>query len=272
MANDAVDGWTERHENELAFLRRKRRALQCEAYSHGHLADGEIDPALAAEAASAEADQAASRKRRAGERNRQAVQVAGGGPQATERWQGLPTHVDPALLSNKSLCDSMRLRSMERVDDLADAAVFVVPDVAAAPSLVNWTVEIKGGAVVTPDVLTLQRPGPIASYQAATSIRRKLFISDRFRAAFPEETRLVEACARGSAWSFLATVDAFEAAKVEAIRKKNSASVIGVFADVEIAAAAALSALIRKHMFNRSTLLDFVRRIDMARSNLGCRQ
>ena len=158
------------------------------------------------------------------------------------------------------------------MEDLADAAVFVVPDVAAAPSLVNWIVQIKGGAVVTPDVLTLRRPGPIVTYQSATTIRRRLFISDRFRAAFPEETRLVEACARGSAWSFLETADAFEAAKVEAHQKNNNASVIGVFSDVEIAAAVALPAFIRKHMFGRSTLSDFVRRIDMARSNLGCRQ
>ena len=68
---------------------------------------------------------------------------------------------------------------MERVDDLADAAVFVVPDVADAPSLVNWTVQIKGGAGVTQDVLTLQRralpldaPGAVIIKMAATPLAK----------------------------------------------------------------------------------------------------
>ena len=82
----------------------------------------------------------------------------------------------------------------------------------------------------------------------------------------------MQACARGSAWRFLGTIDAFEAAKREAIRKKASASVIGLFADAEIAAAASLTATMRRHMFSRSTLLGFVMRIDMVRSNLGSRQ
>ena len=146
----------------------------------------------------------------------------------------------------------------------------MVPDPDAQPPLVEWAVRINGGAVVVPEVLTGNRPGPIVSYRAARAIRRSIFLSDRFRAAFPEETRVLEACAKQ--WKVLPDSASFEDTKRAAIKKKTNANVVGCFTEVEVAAASVLPADIIRHIFTRQGFLTFIEQVDFSLSNLGSRQ
>ena len=158
--------------------------------------------------------------------------------------------------------------------DSGDTAVFVVPDVAASPPMVEWAAKICGAAVLVPEVLTGRRLGPIVTYKSALLVGRKVFVSARFRTAFPGQCALLDAVVpmTSSKWTLMADLASFQAAKEHANNKSLNATVVGLFTDDEIALCQGLPEFLKRHMFNASGFLSFVQRMELPLSNMGAGQ
>ena len=125
---------------------------------------------------------------------------------------------------------------------------------------------------MTPQVLTGERTGPVVTYEPALTIKRQVFISDRFKAEFSEAAGLLRTMVVGTSWHLLDTPDAFQTAKTRANQKKVNATVVGIFTDVEVRACGPLPAWMKKHIFNRGSFLKFIERLCLPRSNIGVDQ
>ena len=88
MTETPVDGWTDAHEKEVEFQRRKRRCIEREAFTASHLLPHEVDITLAQEARQQESTFQANAAKLRRDAKRQSFSVAAGVPQSLERWRG----------------------------------------------------------------------------------------------------------------------------------------------------------------------------------------
>ena len=278
IIENPVSGWTEDHEKEVRFQRTKRRCIEREAFTAGHLLHHEVDNTIAQEARQQEStfQKNAAKLRRAAER--QSLNVAAGGQQSLECWRKTRVHVDPAFRNDSKLAKAMGCLQMTMVpqedDKLASVDVFVVPDVACPPDLVAFVAKIQGRTLMPPAVLKGERAGPIVAYWPALGMKRLVFLSDRFKAESSEAAGLLHTmvASGGSRWTLLDTANAFETAKAQAYRKKCNATVLGIFTDAEVCACNSLPPWMKNHIFTRGSFLEFVERLCLPRCNLGADQ
>ena len=268
MMEHPVTGWTDAHGT-------KRRCIEREAFTAGHLLPHEVDATLAQEAQEQESTFQANAAKLRRAAKRQSLSVAGGMPQSLECYRGKTMHVDPAFRNDSNIARAMALLTMfPHHDKLELIDVFVVPDVACPPDLVEFVVKIQGRTLMPPAVLTGERAGPIVAYESALGMKRQVFLSDRFKAESSEAAGLLRTMVAigGTKWTLLDAVNAFEKAKAQAYQKKVNATVLGIFTDAEIGACHTLPPWMKKHMFTRGSFLKFVERLCLPRCNLGADQ
>ncbi len=128
----------------------------------GHLLPSECDANLAQEAAELNTTQHANTAKLARAAACIDMVVPGGGPQPLLRWYG---HVGcmHGLGGNDKLSavlDHLHIRLETDASKLASVSLFILPGTANPPRLVKWVAQIRGSALVVPEVLTGEREGP----------------------------------------------------------------------------------------------------------------
>ena len=274
VADADVAGWSDSHQKELDFQHAKRRRLKPEAFNAGRLVASEVDEALVVEASELAKTTRNNWEKAIQASKSQKSKVAMGGPQPSQRWKSLSVHVHSNLQNHPNLHASIARLSMSRKEVVSvDVGVSVVPDIAVLDPLVELVAKICGAAVLVPSVL-VSGVGPIVTYEAALGVSRRIFLSDRYRVHHAAETALLDSAFAlpTSKWQVLKTLVEFQTGKDKAINAHKTATVLGVFTDVELAACGGLPDNMKRHMFSTSGLLCFTQRLAISKCNLGANQ
>eukprot|EP00959_Pyramimonas_sp_CCMP1952_P060986 1274058-Pyramimonas_sp.AAC.1 len=173
---DVSSCWTDRHEKEMQFAKQKLAKREVQAVSEGVLHGTAETRKLAEESVAKLADGVIKRDKTA-IRN---LEVCLGGDLPTKaalRYSAAWTDSDASAASFPSW-------SLTRTLHPWRASVFVVADPGARPVRAPyvWAAFLRGGHVINHAVLTGNGIPICIKYHAALAQRRKLFISDGFKA------------------------------------------------------------------------------------------
>ncbi len=117
--------------------------------------------------------------------------------------------------------------------ELGKARVFIVADPATVAEEVQVAAVLAGGWVMTPGTIVENR-GACVKYHDATAIRRKVYVTDTFRAERPDIARVLDArLADRTSWSIIDSLDAFATLKGKAAAQNASATVVALHGDDE---------------------------------------
>lgn len=267
--DEHVPGWSDAHEAERNFLRQKRRRLECETGLAGFLPACALNNALLAEVADLDRNNKKSCTRMLADDKRRDLQTHGGQPQSLLQFQGCEYHVHSSLRTTAVMAAAQDLRlGIQVPEPTVKTQLFVLPDASAPDDRAAWHAQLNGGTLLLPSVLS-GGAGPVLTYQNVFRVRRKIFVSPRFRTTEAWRWEALSAMLAGTTWDVLSDARQFQAEKNAAHRKRVNATVIGLFLASELAACQKLPAWMNQHMFTSETLLRFLRKIDLSRSNLG---
>ena len=266
-------GWTDRHEKELMFQLSKRQHRLCEAVNAGHRHSDEVDDDLQRDAqAQNDHDRSLATA---------AVKKAARNRARLDDIKLQTTALDLGCMNGKScyigpsVCNATLQRrcqvglGMLLVPHAQQAAVVCVNDVADLPPIVDVALRIQGGLATTPEVLLGVRNGPVVSFLAATHVKRKLWLSDRFI----HENREVVDCLRSavhrddSKWTLIDSAEKFE--EIKAKTRSKPSSVLGLATAVETAAIRHAKPNMGKHVFVLGDFLLFVARLNQPHCRSG---
>lgn len=149
---------------------------------------------------------------------------------------------------------------------LHKASVFI----AAHPwqpndDLIAWVARLIGGWVLAPTVFMGAATGPALKLQPSLTTRRRMWVSDGFRAAFPRHWLSLLECLNSfrNNWALLASPQEFADLKARMIVKQRSAEVIGLICEADQQTNV-------PHVFvGPAALLAFIERRDDARTSVG---
>ena len=255
--------WSESHAAEQAFQRNKIEMKQVQAYMEGQLLRDEVDAPLAARVVMVNASAAKNEATR-GRATQLAKLRSHGGiqsvPQLERLWQNRKVAIEipeaPDVLKQKL---ASRF-NMELVLEYATADVIIGSSIQRMErQRAHWAMVLRGGSLANRDVKQIQ------AFHAALAVPRTVFFSRRFVLAMPNFLEFVGRCVSEfgpNKWKLLKEdVSAFRAAKAAAVKKKKSASVVGVIQSGE---AESFNDL--QHVFTLAAFMDFIVKSDHARS------
>ena len=176
----AGSNWGATHQKELEFLKNKRDAKRCIAYSENVLLPQEVTHAVCESAAAKHKKQLSDQLARS--RKTQRVRLAAlGTPTATllDAIKGKPVFVDIHSRSPEvaAALITHRLKSVR----LHEAEVFVVQTPGRAGVFVSAASAIKGGYEVTPGLLISGRFGAGVKLMPTYHLKKVMFLSTEFR-------------------------------------------------------------------------------------------
>ena len=182
------DGWTERHEAERTFQQKKRLKRAVEAMSQGTLLSSEQVDIFGSEEAAQDALRTHKAERHkninkymrekllARAKQNQKPQTPTDVCQAKKIW--IEESVD-AVLSAEEVRSRLKALRAERISSRDDADVFLLRDVTRPSQRVMWNAMLGGLALISIPFFRGQA-GPMVRYQAAVSLPRKVWFSDKF--------------------------------------------------------------------------------------------
>ena len=229
VANSEMEGWTEKHEKEKQFQENKLRARACEAIWYGQTTAAAVDPLDETLEADATAH-ANNQGKLAAAAQRRHYRVAESLKQGAKlSLAGKRYYIEPELAKDdvlQHLRDLVRIETVLPIGPYPDIAI--VDDPANIAELIDVSIKLRGGCATLPEVIIGTRSGPVTAF--LKPLARSLWISDGFVTANVDFARLLVHVLRGASepWTFITSAADFEVAKKEAIRKKQSASVIGL--------------------------------------------
>ncbi len=178
------EGWTAKHAQCERKQLRKRAARKVEAFRDGLLLQSEITDDLRAQVADTKEKEQRADRKTTQKKKRTDEQVA-----------MMDRPLDWGRLASKQvwLCEEMRASSapaataalrghgLSLTDDWAEAEVFVVARIEEIPKPAEWRVRLCGGWVLS-GCLVIGSParGTYIKYEAATRLRRTLYMSERW--------------------------------------------------------------------------------------------
>ena len=275
---DLGDAWTQGHEKESEFQRKKGDQRLREAYLFRHLGPSGHDAELeAAAAAQADHNRKLSLKLHR-EKQLQAKKIMGGSPPKAEDLAGKVVYVEEGVrlprCSNNSIV-ALGLRKIQEIrpDDLPHIGVTNNP---SAPSKdLNFIFRLCGGMLVRPEFLNGAMDGSVVTFAPAIHLARELWVSVSFQNNNPVVFDLLKRVAINrddSKWVLLDSLEMFEVAKKQAIQKKKPSQVLGLATKPEIERIKqVMPKVISQHVMDFDALLRFVTRNDMAASAIGWR-
>jgi hypothetical protein len=141
--------------------------------------------------------------------------------------------------------------------ELGHARVFIVPDPAALADDVQVAAVLAGGWVMTPATIVENR-GVCIKYHDATAVRRKVYVTDTFRAERQAIARVLDArLEERTSWKTIGSLAAFATAKGQAVGGNASASVVALYGEGEAHIFENVP-----HCFNLAGFLQFITKID----------
>ncbi len=255
--------WAANHEVELTFQKNKRRKREVEACLQGHLVQEEVDDALKAASVKEKIRQEHSYADRLRARLKYADKVRAVPPTRAELLKAKIFLDDGVNMPQAWLAMLTSIQGMLTRE--AHLATFFISNVPGAPEnmIVTLAAALRGAWVISPAVF-MAEAGPSIKYTSALTTKRRIWSSPAFQQEFPMEwlviLELMSNCA--GKWSFLASAEAWAAARAYAERQKRSAEVFALVATAEMRPTL-------KHSFNPSGLVAFVAHTDPEKGSIG---
>ncbi|CAE7724072.1 unnamed protein product [Symbiodinium sp. CCMP2592] len=152
--------------------------------------------------------------------------------------------------------------------DVQDADAFVLRNPGDPDESVLWAVTLKGGILCNLEYARKRGKSGVAfHFSAAVSVKRELYISDRFRGESPFLSRLLLHSARlpGSKWSTVSDLEEFVDRSLLCRRQKKRFQCIGLFAQSEAAKIQG-----EANMFTKADFLKFASKMSVAMRGTSC--
>ena len=153
-------------------------------------------------------------------------------------------------------------------DDFRKATLFITDNPWKLPLLVGWVARLVGAFVLSEAAFCRKRAGPYLKFHSALKTPRLVWVSAGFKRDHADVWNLLSFFLQQrhtqQKWRFLESAQEYAAAKTLAIGKKRSATVIALKADDED-----LNDKDVPHVFNQSSFLSFVEKLDYAWTGQG---
>ena len=257
IASAEMPGWNAKHEKEYNFQRGKRRFRECEEVIAGHFLDEGVDAQLAADAAAQHDHQ---RKLAAAAIRKATLQEEKLKPPLSLNIRGCHIYVVDGYVRSQELLAKFKALDCTEVLDMKKANIVVANNVTNVPELVGLTVKLKGGVLAIPEVILGLWLGPRLAFKPAISVKREVWVSDRFSASNRMISERIKSIAMGddSSWSLLESPEKFELAKKEARKARRPASVLAVATAQEVKTIRSNLPQIGQHVFELDGFARFV--------------
>ena len=177
--------WTERHQREYDFQQQKRWKRRVEEHlSFDIVADpGLIQPMN---------DEIARRHRSLDERLRKEAKMSARlqpTPPTPDELHGQVVHVESGTGLPSNFAGALASQAMQE-GSITDASVWVTGDPWEPSELTQWGSVLKGGWILTPEVLLGTSTSPAVKHLSALKTRRTIYVSQSFMQGPPVATKI----------------------------------------------------------------------------------
>ena len=255
--------WSASALDEDAWQQNRQYKARVQAYLQGSLVASEVDDELVAVAQAykdleAEADAKRLRREAKADDMLRPVLIR---PQA-----------HPYYVSDASFAALPGVDASNAVQDIFLASTFVVQDPANPPEPVLWRAMLLGGYLADKDsLMTDGRGGVVFHCAACLASKRKVYVSDDFRAQAADLFRIVSRALDDPAckWRRLSSWEDFSDASVQAcgdhVQNKRWYEVVALASTTEAAA------LEMRNVFDRESFVGFMLKQSVAKKGFGGR-
>ena len=187
------DYWTDTHESEVKFQRRKQNNELMRAYEGGVLLDGEVRQVadIDAKLLAFQMNRAQNDLARVAKHTRQNLQRKP--HKARALTDGTSIFIEAGVDHTQSLLAATRRLNLTNDDDRRKAVVFVVPDVGNLNKLSSWCLALSGGIAASPEYITSGlKTGVALAFKAALQTPRRVGLTDNFKLAHPRLADILE--------------------------------------------------------------------------------
>ena len=268
LATYKAKHWTDALEKERLFQQQKRQKRLVEANMQQLLNPGEVSCELEAATAMEQQRQLTSLKSRIASETSLANKLVAS-PPSEDELHGVSIFLDSDVSLPSDWHVAIASHEAFHCGIAHDHHIFITAHPwEPANILIAWSARLQGAWIMTPEVYSGKARGPVAKFEPALSVRRKLWVSPDFRNANPSIWLLIlELLAKcRSRWTILATKQDWASEKARAIAQKRSAEVLALVTEAELHREARG---VLPHVLGPQAFLDFIERANESRTILG---
>ena len=180
------DYWTDTHEREVNFNRRKQNNELMRAYEGGVLLDREVRQVADIDAKLLSFQMRRAQNDLAREAKHARHNLQRKPHKARALSDGTTMFIEAGVDRTQTLLAATRRLNIRIDDDRRKAAVFVVPDVSNLNKLSSWCLALSGGIAASPEYITSGlKTGIALAFKAALHTPRRVGLTDDFKLAHP---------------------------------------------------------------------------------------